>query len=191
MRAKLTNSTGRPKFSDLQKEVLEAKYEDVELIKSTDMNEAVAEGDNKNYRIADICSICMDLLYDDNYVCVEKVSSGEKIIGSAICPMCLHTGRNELRQSFAKIYRVKFPLSAVEKINRLPISARKKDILKCALLKCIPGEIKENGIVIKYMNLGDKYIAISSKYHNIRFTKFCASTDKKIIVTYDTDKTLD
>ncbi len=177
LKVKSANVHGRPKFVDISREVLAGNIDDFTI---TNVNEA------GKY----ICSVCDEEVYDDNYV----VLMADNMNGKIICPFCMHTGRDEIRNAPKKMYRVKFPMTIEEKIDSIPThSARKKDVLKCAINGCLPTTTTENGIIIKHINLSGRYIAVSSKLNSIKFTRFAANLGDgvKMIPTYESDKILD
>ncbi len=182
LKVKSANVHGRPKFVDLDRDVKEGIIDEFAL---TNVDESGKF----------ICSICDEQVYDDNYIAITVVHDGNgRIPGNVICPFCMHTGRDDIRKTPKSIYRVKFPMTTEEKIDSISThSARKKDILKCAINGCIPVTIVENGISIKHVNLSGRYIVVSSKINSIKFTKFAANIGQgvKMLSTYESDKTLD
>lgn len=186
LKTKSANTHGRPKYVDISREIL------VGELKQFQINDAAQAS-------VFVCSVCTEELYDDNYICVSRInndmddSADNKLTGDAVCVTCMHTGQPALRDSPKRIYRVMFPMTIMEKIDRLGCSARKKDILKCATSGCIPVTITENGITIKYVALANRYIVISSKIHGVKFTRFAANIGEgvKLLSTYESDKMLD
>lgn len=126
----------------------------------------------------EICSKCHSTLYGDNYALAGSVKEPESDLCVAICPLCLHSSPEEkpMEMKYFRVFRVTFPLRIEDMLRDATVSEERREIRAEALKRVERREMTTNQRTIKYMLIGDKYLAFDN-INDYLFTR--ASTMKE------------
>lgn len=147
------------KLRKISDKLYDAKYEDLNLIGAR-INAITGEILYKPDNLGK-CSICESVLWGDNYVLDRSIDIEQDTNCYAVCPICLHTSppTPPLEHKFCRTLRVKFPLTAEEYIKKY-IPDPRADIILELQKGYIVDTIQLEDKSIKYILIGDKYVAI-------------------------------
>ncbi|SIP86125.1 Hypothetical protein PACV_412 [Pacmanvirus A23] len=128
--------------------------------------------ETSNDTSTEVCSKCRSVLYGDNYAMVGSVKNPESTLCVALCPLCLHSSPEEkpIEMKYFIIFRVKFPRSIEEMIDSNDVSDERKLLRRESLKRIERKECTCNGKNIKYIMIGDKYVAFE-KVNDYIFTR--------------------
>lgn len=138
------------------------QYDDISALNIKPM--AVSEKSTE-MRI-DICFKCRTPLYGENYVLYQPVKYPDRQYGVAICPICLHSCPKLIENKYMFVFRVNFPRTVEEMINRLTCSDVKKQILTCMVNSTITEKRIGN---TRYHEIGERYLMFE-RYEDYLFS---------------------
>lgn len=136
---------------------------------------------NSNEASLNICSKCYSQLFGDNYALFNHLSTKNYCI--AVCPPCLHDNANKsLDSEYQYIYRVTFPTTVEEMCKKMSGSDERMVIRIEAAKKIERKELHYGKKMIKYILLGDKYVAFEdiNDYLFLKLSVDSTFTQRKI-----------
>lgn len=117
--------------------------------------------DNNSTSSTEVCTKCKSVLWGDNYVLAGSIKDPDSEFCSAICPICLHSSpiNKPIEAKYFRVFRVKFPRTLNDMMED---NDPRKELRQEVLKGYKENEMISKGIVIKYIEIGEKYVSFSN-----------------------------